>query len=196
MKNITAKQQRVLNFINEYSLDHGYPPSVREIGNELGLKSPSSVHAHLKKLQEAGYLEPADHKSRTITTVSGPAMTPRVPIVGRVTAGAPFLEVEQHIGYVPYDPAANGGQYFALRIRGDSMVGAGILDGDLVIVRQDVQAQSGDIVIALVEDEATCKRLQVLSDQVWLSAENPAYSPIDGSNCQIVGVIKAVLREY
>ena len=196
MKKISPKQQRILDYISEFSLEHGYPPSVREICAEMDLRSPSTVHAHLKKLQEAGYLEPSDHNSRALTPVSGPSMVPRVPILGRVTAGLPILAVEEHIGYVPFEPAAGGGEYYALRIRGDSMTGAGILDGDLVIVRQDAQARSGDIVIALLEDEATCKTLNLTQDGVWLMPENPAYPPINGTGCQILGVVKAVYREY
>ena len=182
MKKISPKQQRILDYISEFSLEHGYPPSVREICAEMDLRSPSTVHAHLKKLQEAGYLEPSDHKSRALTPVSGPSMVPRVPILGRVTAGLPILAVEEHIGYVPFEPAAGGGEYYALRIRGDSMTGAGILDGDLVIVRQDAQA--------------TCKTLNLTQDGVWLMPENPAYPPINGTGCQILGVVKAVYREY
>ena len=196
MKKISEKQQRILDYIKEYSLEHGYPPSVREIGAEMGLRSPSTVHAHLKKLQEAGWLEPSEHKSRALTPVSGPSMVTRVPILGRVTAGMPILAVEEHVGYVPFEPAANGGEYYALRIRGDSMTGAGILDNDLVIVRQDMQARNGDIVIALLEDEATCKTLHITPDGVWLMPENPAYPPIDGTSCQILGVVRAVYREY
>ena len=196
MKKISAKQQRILDYISEFSLEHGYPPSVREICTEMGLRSPSTEHAHLKKLQEAGYLEPTEHKSRALSPTSGPSMVPRVPILGRVTAGMPILAVEEHVGYVPFEPAAGGGEYYALRIRGDSMTGAGILDGDLVIVRQDVQARGGDIVIALLEDEATCKTLNITADGVWLMPENPAYPPIDGTGCHILGVVKAVYREY
>ena len=196
MKKISDKQQRILENIKEYSLGHGYPPSVREIGAEMGLRSPSTVHAHLKKLQEAGWLEPSEHKSRALTPVSGPSMVARVPILGRVTAGMPILAVEEHVGYVPFEPAANGGEYYALRIRGDSMTGAGILDNDLVIVRQDMQARNGDIVIALLEDEATCKTLRITAVGVWLMPENPAYPPIDGTGCQILGVVRAVYREY
>ena len=196
MKKISDKQQRILEYIKEYSLEHGYPPSVREIGAEMGLRSPTTVHAHLKKLQEAGWLEPSEHKSRALTPVSGPSMVARVPILGRVTAGMPILAVEEHVGYVAFEPAANGGEYYALRIRGDSMTGAGILDNDLVIVRQDMQARNGDIVIALLEDEATCKTLRITPDGVWLMPENPAYPPIDGTGCQILGVVRAVYREY
>ena len=110
MKKISAKQQRILDYINEFSLEHGYPPSVREIGAEMGLRSPSTVHAHLKKLQEAGYLEPTEHKSRALTPVQGPSMVPRVPILGRVTAGMPILAVGEHVGYVPFAPGGNGGE--------------------------------------------------------------------------------------
>ena len=98
MKKISAKQQRILDYISEFSLEHGYPPSVREICTEMGLRSPSTVHAHLKKLQEAGYLEPTEHKSRALSPTSGPSMVPRVPILGRVTAGMPILAVEEHVG--------------------------------------------------------------------------------------------------
>ena len=149
MKKISAKQQQILDYISSYSLEHGYPPSVREIGAEMGLRSPSTVHA-----------------------------------------------VEEHIGYVPFEPAAGGGEYYALRIRGDSMIGVGIMDDDLVIIRQDIQARNGDIVIALLEDEATCKTLNITPDGVWLMPENPAYPPINGTGCQILGVVKAVYREY
>ena len=145
-------------------MEHGYPPSVREICAEVGLRSTSTVHAHLKKLQEA--------------------------------AGMPILAVEEHIGYVPFEPAASGGKYYALRIRGDSMIGVGIMNDDLVIIRQDVEARDGDIVIALLEDEATFKTLCLTPDGVWLRPENPAYPLIDGTGCQILGVVKAVYREY
>lgn len=196
MKTISAKQQRILDFISAFSLKHGYPPSVREICAEMGLRSPSTVHAHLKKLQQAGYLEASGHKSRALSPLSGPAMVTRVPILGRVTAGAPILAVEEHIGYVPFEPADSGGVYYALRIRGDSMIGAGIFDGDLVIVRQDIEARNGDIVIALLEDEATCKTLSITPDGVWLQPENPAYAPFSGNDCHILGVVKGLYREY
>lgn len=196
MKKISAKQQRILEYISEFAMQNGYPPSVREICAEMNLRSPSTVHAHLKKLQEAGYLETSEHKSRALTTTSGPSMVSRVPILGRVTAGMPILAVEENIGFVPYEPAANGGKYYALRIRGDSMIGVGIMDEDLVIVRQDTEARSGNIVIALLEDEATCKTLSVDANGVWLLPENPEYPPINGTGCQILGVVKAVYREY
>ena len=123
MKKISDKQQNILDFINSFSMEHGYPPSVREICAEVGLRSTSTVHAHLKKLQEAGYLEASDHKSRALAPVSGASMVPRVPILGRVTAGMPILAVEEHLGYVPFEPAASasaasGRRYLTRRTSG------------------------------------------------------------------------------
>lgn len=195
-KKISEKQRLILEFIHAYSCTNGYPPSVREIGAELGLRSPSTVHSHLKKLRDAGYLGECNHKSRALSSPSGPAMVSRVPIIGRVTAGMPILAIEEHVGYLPFAPAAAGGIYYALRVRGDSMTGAAILDGDLVVVRQDIEAHEGDIVIALIEDEATCKTLHITPDGVWLCPENPNYTPINGTGCSILGVVKAVYREY
>ena len=177
-------------------MEHGYPPSVREICAEVGLRSTSTVHAHLKKLQEAGYLEASDHKSRALAPVSGASMVPRVPILGRVTAGMPILAVEEHIGYVPFEPAASGGKYYALRIRGDSMIGAGIISGDTVIIRPQETAENGQIVVALLDDSATVKRLRRDETGVWLLPENPAYPPIDGREAAILGVVVALQREY
>lgn len=196
MKKISAKQQRILDYINNCTVEHGYPPSVREICSEVGLSSPSTVHAHLKRLRDMGYLEKDDHKTRAIAVKGGVAMVRQVPIIGKVTAGVPILAVEQAEGYVPYQGAYHYGDYFALRIRGDSMIGAGIMDGDLIIVRKEHTARSGNIVVALIEDEATCKRLELKKDEVWLVPENPAYSPIDGREASILGVVVAVQREY
>ena len=196
MKKISAKQQQILDYISSYSLEHGYPPSVREIGAEMGLRSPSTVHAPLTTLQEAGFRVPHQLQSRALTPVSGPSMVTRVPILGRVTAGMPIHAVAEHKGNLPFSTAAGGGEYYALRIRGDSMIGVGIMDDELDIIRQDIQARNGDIVIALLEDEATCKTLNITPDGVWLMPENPAYPPINGTGCQILGVVKAVYREY
>ena len=196
MKKLSAKQQQILEYITDATARQGYPPSVREIGDHVGLSSSSSVHAHLIKLREKGYLQKDDHKTRAVVVKGSATAVPQVPILGQVTAGMPILAVEEHIGYVPFEPAAGGGEYYALRIRGDSMIGVGIMDDDLVIIRQDIQARNGDIVIALLEDEATCKTLNITPDGVWLMPENPAYPPINGTGCQILGVVKAVYREY
>ena len=196
MKKITEKQERILKYISSYTAEQGYPPSVREICAEVGLSSPSTVHAHIKRLREMGYLEKDDHKTRALSVRGGAAMVGRVPILGRVTAGMPILAVEEVEGYLPYEGADKYGEHFALRISGASMIGAGIMDGDYIIVRQQSTANSGQIVVALIEDEATCKRLLLQDGEVWLMPENPAYPPIDGSECSIMGVVTAVYREY
>lgn len=196
MKKISEKQQRILDYINECTAQQGYPPSVREICAEVGLSSPSTVHSHLKRLREMGYLEKDDHKTRALSVRGGAAMVGRVPILGKVTAGMPILAVEEVEGYVPYEGASKYGEHFALRISGESMIGAGIMDGDLIIVRKDTSVRSGQIVVALIEDEATCKRLLLQDGEIWLMPENPAYPPIDGSECSILGVVVAVYREY
>lgn len=196
MDKLNEKQRRILEYIAEATAQQGYPPSVREIGKHVGLRSSSSVHAHLMKLREAGYLEKDAHKTRSLVVKGMAAAVPQVPILGQVTAGAPILAVESIEGYLPYEPASGYGEYFALRIQGDSMIGAGILDGDYIIVRQQELAKRGQIVVALLEDEATCKTFEIQDGHVWLMPENPAYSPIDGENARILGVVVALHREF
>lgn len=196
MNKLNEKQRRILEYIAEATAQQGYPPSVREIGKHVGLRSSSSVHAHLMKLREAGYLEKDAHKTRSLVVKGMAAAVPQVPILGKVTAGAPILAVESIEGYLPYEPASGYGAYFALRISGDSMIGAGILDGDYIIVRQQDMAKRGQIVVALLEDEATCKTFEIQDGHVWLMPENPAYSPIDGENARILGVVVALHREF
>lgn len=193
---ISEKQQRILDYIASFIAERGYPPSVREIGSAVGLRSPSTVHTHLNILREAGYLERASHKTRALTLTGTASAVPRVPILGTVTAGMPILAIENIEGYLPYEGADDYGQFYALRIKGDSMIGAGILDGDLIVVRQEPTARSGQIVVALLGEEATCKRLSLEDGEVWLLPENPDYPPIDGSECSILGVVVAVHREY
>ncbi len=196
MKKLTAKQQKILNFITQFTAGQGYPPSVREIGDAMGLKSPSTVHAHIKRLREMGYIEKDDHKTRAITVTGGVLQPGRVPILGTVTAGQPILAVEDMEGYVPFDTESHYGEHFALRIRGDSMIEAGILDGDLIIVRKQSTARNGQIVVALLEDEATCKTFHMEQGHLWLLPENPAYEPIDGQFASLLGVVVAVHRNY
>lgn len=196
MKKLSAKQQQILEYITEATARQGYPPSVREIGDHVGLSSSSSVHAHLIKLREKGYLVKDDHKTRAVVVKGSAAAVPQVPILGQVTAGMPILAVEEVEGYVPYEHAGRYGEHFALRIKGDSMIGAGIMDGDLIIVRQQQTARPGQIVVALLEDEATCKTLRIEDRHVWLMPENPDYPPIDGEGCSILGLVVAVYREY
>ena len=197
MKKLSEKQKRILEYIAEATAAQGYPPSVREIGKHVGLSSSSSVHAQLIKLREKGYLEKDDHKTRALVVKGAAASVPQVPILGQVTAGMPILAVEDIEGYLPYEQASGYGEYFALRIKGDSMIGAGILNGDYIIVRQQNTATPGQIVGAMMEDEATCKTLKIEDDgHVWLMPENPDYSPIDGEGAVILGVVTALHRDY
>lgn len=197
MKKLSEKQKRILEYIAEATAAQGYPPSVREIGKHIGLSSSSSVHAQLIKLREKGYLEKDDHKTRALVVKGAAASVPQVPILGQVTAGMPILAVEDIEGYLPYEQASGYGEYFALRIKGDSMIGAGILNGDYIIVRQQNTATPGQIVVAMIEDEATCKTLKIEDDgHVWLMPENPDYSPIDGEGAVILGVVTALHRDY
>ena len=197
MKQLTLKQQQIYDYIRSFTQAHGYPPSVREIGEHMGLKSPSTVHFHLKGLRAAGLITQAEGKTRAIS-VSGEGRAPRdkLPIVGNVAAGAPILAEECIEDYLTFDTQGLTGEHFALRVRGESMLDAGILPGDLVVVHQQQDARSGEIVVALFEDEATVKTLQRKKGKTWLMPENPAYEPIDGDHAQILGKVVAVVRRY
>ena len=193
---LTPKQQQIYDFIVSFSNRHGYPPSVREIGEAVGLKSPSTVHFHLKGLEAAGLITKAEGKTRAIT-LSDPVPGPdQVPVVGSVAAGAPILAQECIEDYLTFDTGGRTGEHFALRVRGESMRDAGILPGDLVVVHQQPDAHSGEIVVALFEDEATVKTLRRKDGHIWLMPENPEYEPIDGDGCSILGKVVAVVRRY
>ena len=198
MSTLTPKQQQIYDFIVSFSNQNGYPPSVREIGEHVGLKSPSTVHFHLKGLEEAGLIAKAEGKTRAIT-VTGPHAEPerdQIPVVGSVAAGSPILAQEQVEDYLTFETGDKAGEYFALRVRGESMKYAGILPGDLVVVHQQPDARNGEIVVALFEDEATVKTLRRKDGHTWLLPENPDYEPIDGDNCTILGKVTAVVRRY
>ena len=198
MSTLTPKQQQIYEFILSFSNLHGYPPSVREIGEHVGLKSPSTVHFHLKGLEAAGLITKDKGKTRAIT-VSAARQEPepgQVPIVGNVAAGAPILAQECIEDYLTFDTGGRTGEHFALRVRGESMRDAGILPGDLVVVHRQPEARSGEIVVALFEDEATVKTLRRRDGHVWLMPENPEYQPIDGDGCTILGRVAAVVRRY
>ena len=208
MAKMSKMQQKIYDYISEAVARQGYPPSVREICDAVGLKSPSTVHFHLKNMAEAGFINKDAGKGRAITLAGEggdgqlrreePAELPagRVPIVGNVAAGTPILAQECIEDYIPFDTNGRDGEYFALRVRGESMLGAGILPGDLVVVHQQREAHNGEIVVALLEDEATVKRLNRKGSQVWLMPENPDYSPIDGRSASILGKVAAVVRTY
>ena len=203
MSDITARQQRILDVIAETVQARGYPPTVREIGDAVGLTSSSSVHAQLANLERKGLLrkDPTKPRAMTLAPEGGRTDATAVPLVGRIAAGAPVLAAEHVEDYVsvPADYARGPGEHFALRVAGDSMIEAGILDGDVVVVHQQDAARDGDIVAALLpgqaEDEATVKRLGHDGGRVILIPENPAYDPIEMPDGRIMGKVVAVLRK-
>ncbi len=197
MANLTAKQQQIYDYIAAFSSEHGYPPSVREIGAAVGLKSPSTVHFHLKGLEEAGVITKAEGKTRAITLAEERSThKDQIPILGNVAAGSPILAQECVEDYLTFSTQGLEGEHFALRVRGESMLNAGILPGDLVVVHQQQDAHSGEIVVALFEDEATVKTLSRKDGHTWLLPENPDYQPIDGDRAEIIGRVVAVVRRY
>ena len=205
MANLTRKQKEIYEFILAFTGEHGYPPSVREIGAAVGLKSPSTVHFHMKGLEEAGVIVKAEGKTRAIS-LPGVSVGPvaeetdpranQVPVVGNVAAGSPILAQECIEDYLTFDTQGLSGEHFALRVRGNSMLGAGILPDDLLVVHRQQEARSGEIVVALFEDEATVKTYRLKDGHVWLMPENPEYEPIDGTYAQIIGRVVAVVRRY
>ena len=203
MRKKTPKQKEIMDYIIAFQSQHGYPPSVREIGAAVGLKSPSTVHFHLKGLEAAGLITKAEGKTRAITIAhpagvgEEPTARPdRVPILGHVAAGAPILAQECIEDYLTFDTGGQAGEHFALRVRGESMLHAGILPDDLVVVHRQQDAHSGEIVVALFEDEATVKTLRRKDGHTWLMPENPDYEPIDGTYAEIIGKVVAVVRKY
>ncbi|MFN8108640.1 MAG: transcriptional repressor LexA [Thermoleophilia bacterium] len=201
MAELSGRQAEILQFINRHTDEHGYPPTVREIGEAVGLASPSTVHAHLSKLTEAGYLRRDPTKPRAILVhedETGRRMPPRslprpnaLPLVGSVAAGMPRLAEEHVEDWVQAPFQAD----FMLRVSGDSMRDAGILNGDLVAVRRQATADQRQIVVALVDEEATVKRFIRKSDHVVLMPENPDFPPIEVTDVTILGRVVGVLRD-
>jgi repressor LexA len=196
METLTRQQERVLNFIQTHSRKFGYPPTIREIGTHIGAKWNHGVERHLRALEQKGHITRVHDKSRGIKLSSSPTGTV-VPILGRITAGKPILAIENVEEKIVLDPSfVKGDGSFLLMVEGYSMKNAGILDGDLVLVRQQATAESGDIVAALIGDEATVKRFSQNGDQVVLEPENPDFEPIysDSTSIKIIGKVLAVLR--
>jgi repressor LexA len=205
---LTGRQQEIFDFLVGYQEQHGYPPTVREIGEAVGLASPSTVHAHLANLERAGLLRRDPTKPRALELLGGgrkrvaesAAAVAQLPLLGEIAAGGPLLadeHVEDHVA-VP-ELLAHGGADFLLRVKGDSMVNAGILDGDLVVVRRQDSARDGEIVVALAgddesADEATVKRFFREQGRVRLQPENDALEPIYARHVQILGKVVGVLR--
>ncbi len=200
MSELTKKQQAVLAFLQQRAQD-GLPPTVREICTAAGIKSTSTVHAYLKTLEEEGYISRQSGLNRAIRvnhTDGAPAAPPqnRVPLIGHVTAGMPILAVEEVEDYVPYSGSYDVRELFALRVRGTSMINAGILDGDVVIVHRTPIAENGDIVVALIGDEATVKRFFKENGHFRLQPENPDFEPIIVPDVAVLGKVVSLVRYF
>ena len=202
---LTERQRQILDFLTKYTDAHGYPPTVREIGEAVGLASPSTVHAHLANLERAGLLRRDPTKPRAIELYREPKPEPaadvhKLPLVGEVAAGGPLLaedNVEEYIG-VP-EPLSRGGEEFLLRVKGESMIDAGILDGDILVVQRAQEARNGEIVVALAgddesADEATVKTFYREAGRVRLQPENELFEPIYADHVQILGKVTGVFR--
>ncbi len=198
---LTKRQQEIFDFIKRYSAKYGYPPTVRDIGKAVGLASSSTVHAHLANLERIGLLRRDPSKPRAIEMLDRAAagvrslVRPGLPLVGQVAAGQPVLAEENIEDYVQTPSFAGGdeGEY-VLRVRGDSMKNVGILDGDLVVVRQQDIANDGDIVVALVGEEATVKRFYQEPDHVRLQPENESMDPIRSRDVRVLGRVVGLMR--
>jgi repressor LexA len=198
---LTKRQQEIFDFIRQYSEEHGYPPTVRDIGKAVGLASSSTVHAHLANLEKLGLLrrDPTKPRAMELLDRAGAAVRemvkPGLPLLGQVAAGQPILAEENVEEYIETPPACGGdsGEYL-LRVRGESMKNAGILDGDLVVVRQQETARDGEIVVALVEDEATVKRFFREGDHIRLQPENETMQPILVRDVSVLGRVVGLMR--
>lgn len=201
MRVLTERQQQALEIIRRYTMKNGQSPTVREIARELGVRSTCTVHKHLAALERKGFISKTKYGYRSIElpgeySPKRTRFTP-VPLVGRVAAGRPLLAAENVDGFLPV-PAdmAQGDGLFALRVRGDSMTGVGIFNGDIIVARQQSTADNGDIVVALLEEEATVKRFFREAGYVRLQPENPEYAPIITPEVQILGKVALSIRQF
>ena len=207
----TRKEKAILKFIEDQVKANGYPPSVREIGKAIGLSSTATVHGYLAKLEKQGFIKKEDKKGRTLKVIKGTDGKPlqesnknfytqkemvEVPVIGKITAGQPILAVENVTDTfpIPIDFVGNCDS-FMLTVRGESMIEAGILDGDYILVKKQSNANNGEIVVALIEDEATVKTFYKEKDHIRLQPENHTMEPIIVPNCQILGKVAGVFRK-
>lgn len=204
-EDLTGVQIAILEYIKDELQKRNYPPSVREICASVGLNSTSSVHYQLNNLEKKGYLRRDPQKPRALEIVKDnngavPSITERVvnvPILGDVAAGAPILAQENHDNYYPLPQSfTNNADCFMLTVKGSSMINAGIMDGDFVVVKRQNSAQDGEIVVALIDDEATVKTFYKEKDTIRLQPENPMLAPIYSRNAQILGKVIGVIRHY
>ncbi|HZV76922.1 MAG TPA: transcriptional repressor LexA [Candidatus Babeliales bacterium] len=197
-KPATERQRRILDVIRSFTAEHGYPPSVREIGERVGLSSSSTIHAHLKALERRGLISRDPTKPRALRSGNLPKVPEAlvVPVLGKVAAGVPITAQENVEGefLLPSAFVPRASDAFMLRVQGDSMVDAAILDGDLILVRPQRTAENGEIVVAMLEDEATVKRFYRETGRIRLQPENRAMAPIYASDVEILGRVEAVIR--
>ena len=198
---LSEKELLIYNYIERFLDENGFPPTVRDICRNTGIKSTSTVYAYIGRLEEKGVIERTSGKSRALNPVSRAKQKDaiRVPVIGRVTAGLPVFAIENHEGYVDFDP--QGRRYrkdelFALKVRGESMIEAGILDGDIVVVRKTETAENGDIVVALIDDSATVKTFYRENGRFRLQPENSTMKPIYAKELSILGHVVASVRYY
>lgn len=196
MGKIDDKLEKVHAFLKRYQQEYGFPPSVREICAALGIKSTATAHYYLDKLEQRGILQKSGNKNRAII-LNDNCDYVSVPLIGTVTAGTPILAVENLEGYFPLPPElASDGECFMLRVKGDSMIEAGIFDGDKIICKKTPTATNGEIVVALIEDEATVKRFYKKGNKIILHPENSALSDIIVSDAQILGKVTGLVRKF
>lgn len=195
MEKLNDKQKEIFEYIKEIISQRGIAPSVREIGSAVGLSSTSSVQYNLNALEEAGYITREANLKRTIRICGSAATVNHIPLLGTVTAGIPILATQQIEDYIALS-GVSGENLFALHVKGDSMINAGIYDGDIVVVEQTPVAENGDIVVALINDEATVKRFYKENGRFRLQPENDKYEPIIVDECAVLGKVKTLIRSY
>lgn len=196
MEKLKQKEQKVLTYVKNFTIENGYAPSVRDICRDLNYKSTSTVHMYLNRLERFGYITKEEGKSRAITLNTPTPKVSIVPIIGTVAAGQPILAEQNLDGYIGYVGNRGGEELFGLRVKGESMIDAGILDGDLVIAERTCYAENGEIVVALVEDEATVKTFYRENGHYRLQPENETMDPIIVSEVDILGKVIAIQRSY
>lgn len=200
MKDLTSRQKEILNFIHEYIQTNNYPPTVRETARAFSI-SVKGAYDHLKALEKKGHIKTSEKRSRSIELIAPPqgdAPVIQIPLLGEIAAGKPIFADEnfERTIAIPADLVANRVPHFAVRVKGDSMIGAGILSGDIAIIEQCETAQNGDIVVALLEENVTLKRFFIENNRYRLQAENPRYAPIYTQDLRILGRLRGIYRSY
>ncbi|MDQ7795477.1 MAG: transcriptional repressor LexA [Spirochaetia bacterium] len=200
MKDLTLRQKEILNFIHEYIQTNNYPPTVRETARAFSI-SVKGAYDHLKALEKKGHIKTSEKRSRSIELIAPPqgdAPVIQIPLLGEIAAGRPIFADEnfERTIAIPADLVANRVPHFAVRVKGDSMIGAGILSGDIAIIEQCETAQNGDIVVALLEENVTLKRFFIENNRYRLQAENPRYAPIYTQDLRILGRLRGIYRSY